>query len=164
VPENPLEQTETALVIANVKSVAEQPAMLSNLMFSNLVNNTNLGQQNTLANQQAMNQVGRSVVGKVVNAVLNLGPLEAMSSLQLLTGNSVAEEKLDLAAAGSDPRPPHPPHPHEPGRVLHWYNPGGSMRTAVRAGTTFYAYSSGTAVVIDPKTQETTTINFTEKP
>jgi hypothetical protein len=98
---NPLEQTETALVIANVKSVAEQPAMLCNLMFGNLVNNTNLGQQNALANQQASNEVGRSVTGKVVNTILNLGPLEAMSALQILTGQEVAEQKMDLEAANS---------------------------------------------------------------
>jgi len=98
---NPLSQTVTALAIANIKSVAEQPAMLCNLMFGNLVNNTNLSQQNAIANQQAMYEVGRAVTGKVVNTVLALGPMEARSALQILTGNAVAEEKMDLQAAAA---------------------------------------------------------------
>lgn len=96
---DPLALVERALVIANLKSVAEQPAMLSNLMFANLVANVNLTQQNAASNQQAANEVGRAVTGKVVNTVLNLGPLEAMSALQLLTGNSFAESLIDLKAA-----------------------------------------------------------------
>ena len=97
--DNPLKQTETALAIANVKSVAEQPAMLSNLMFANNVSNTNLAQANAVSNQQNMNEVGTSVVGKVVNSITNLGPLEAMSALQILTGNEVAEELIDIKSA-----------------------------------------------------------------
>ena len=96
---DPLEQTETAVAIANVKSVAEQPAMLSNMMFGNLISNINLTQQNAASNQQAMNEVGRAVTGKVVNTILNLGPLEAMSALQILTGQMVAEELIDIKGA-----------------------------------------------------------------
>ena len=98
---SPLAQTETAIAIANVKSVAEQPALLSNLAFSNLLANVNLSQQNAVSNQQSLNEVGVSVVGKVVQLLTSLGPLEAMSTSQLFTGNMVAEDIADLKAAVS---------------------------------------------------------------
>ena len=96
---SPLEEIETAVAIANVSSVAQQPAMLSNLMFANTIANVNLAQANAVSNQQNMNEVGASVVGKVVNSITNLGPLEAMSALQILTGNEVAEELIDIKSA-----------------------------------------------------------------
>ena len=71
------EDIRESIAIGNVKSVAEQPAMLSNLAFANLVNNINLSQQNALSNQQAMNQLALSVTGKIVNMLSSLGPLEA---------------------------------------------------------------------------------------
>lgn len=89
---------------ADAKSVAEQPAILSNLALANLIQNINQAQQNAVSNQQAMNQVSVAVVGKVVSLLTTLGPLEAMSAQQLLTGNAVAEEIADLkAAAGEAP-------------------------------------------------------------
>jgi hypothetical protein len=39
------------------------------------------------------------VVGKVVGMLTQLGPLEAMSAQQVLTGNSTAEELAELKAA-----------------------------------------------------------------
>jgi Killing trait len=89
-----------ALAAANLKAVAEQPAMLANLAFSNLVQNTNLAQQNAVAHQQAMNQITVAVVAKAVTLVANLGPMEVVSAEKVLTRNSVAEEISDLRAAG----------------------------------------------------------------
>ena len=88
-----------AVATGTLKSIAEQPAMLSNLAFSAVVTNTNLAMQNAVANQQAMNELGVAVVGKAVNLVTNLSPLESKSASELLTGNSVAEEIADLKAA-----------------------------------------------------------------
>ena len=87
------------IAIGNLKSISEQPAMLSNLAYSNTVVNTNLSMQNAVANQQAMNELGVAVTGKTINRLINLGPLEAISTTQVLTGNTVAEEILDLKAA-----------------------------------------------------------------
>ena len=98
-PPLPEEITES-IAIGNVKSVAEQSSMLSNLAFSNLIANVNLSQQNAVANQQAVNQLGVTVLGKTVNLVANLGPLEAVSANQVLTGNAVAEELIDIIGAG----------------------------------------------------------------
>ncbi len=89
-------ETETVAAIASIKSIAEQPAMLSNLAYANTVANTNLSQQNAVANQQAMNQLGISIVGKTVNNVANLGPLEARSAVDVLTDNSLADEIASL--------------------------------------------------------------------
>lgn len=88
-----------AVAIGNLKSIAEQPAMLSNLHFSNVVANTNLSAQNAVANQQAMNELGVAVTAKAVNTVSNLGPLEARSAVDILTNDEVAQAIADLKAS-----------------------------------------------------------------
>ncbi|HEX5708371.1 MAG TPA: hypothetical protein VFX96_13795 [Pyrinomonadaceae bacterium] len=93
------EEVLQAISISNAKSVAEQPAMLANLMFGNSASNSNLSQQNAVSNQQSMNELNVVVTGKAVNLVANLSPMEAVSTTQLFTGNSVAEEIADLQAS-----------------------------------------------------------------
>ena len=85
-----------SIAIGNVKSVAEQSSMLSNLAYANLISNVNLSQQNAVSNQQAMNQLGLTVTGKVVNLVANLSPMEAVAVVKLDTGNDVAEQLADI--------------------------------------------------------------------
>ncbi|MDB9516058.1 RebB family R body protein [Roseofilum reptotaenium CS-1145] len=87
-----------SIAIANAKSVAEQPALLANLAFANVVANTNLSQQNALSNQQAMNQLAMTVTAKAVNKVSDLTPLEALAVNKLYTGNDVAQQLADLRA------------------------------------------------------------------
>ncbi|MBD2502134.1 RebB family R body protein [Anabaena azotica] len=89
-----------SIAIANAKSVAEQPAMLSNLAFANLVTNTNLAQQNALANQQAMYQMSVTVTAKAVNKISDLSPVEALAITKLDTSNDVAQQIADLKVAG----------------------------------------------------------------
>ena len=88
-----------SIAIGNVKSVAEQPSMLSNLAYANLINNVNLSQQNAVSNQQAMNQLGLTVTGKVVNLVANLSPLEAVAVVKMDTGNDIAQQLADLQSS-----------------------------------------------------------------
>jgi hypothetical protein len=88
-----------SIAIGNVKSVAEQPSMLSNLAYANLIANVNLAGQNAVSNQQAMNQLALTVTGKVVNLVANLSPMEAVAVVKLDTGNDIAEQISDLKAA-----------------------------------------------------------------
>jgi hypothetical protein len=88
-----------SIAIGNVKSVAEQPSMLSNLAYANLIANVNLAGQNAVSNQQAMNQLGVTVAGKTVNFVANLSPMEATAAVKLDTGNDIAEQISDLKAA-----------------------------------------------------------------
>jgi hypothetical protein len=94
----PGEITE-GVAIANVKSVAEQPATLANIFLGNLIQNTNQAQENAVSFQQTQNSVQATVLGKVVQMLTTLGPLESMSAQQILTGNSVAEELGALKAA-----------------------------------------------------------------
>lgn len=94
-----LSETATVIGITNLKSVGEQPAMLSNLAYSNTIANTNLSQQNAVANQQAMNELGISIVGKTVNKVSDLGPLEARSAVDVLTNDEVAQALMDIKGA-----------------------------------------------------------------
>lgn len=91
-------ETITVIGVTNLKSVGEQPAMLSNLAYSNVVQTTNLSHQNAVANQQAMNELGIAIVGKTVNKVSNLGPLEARSAVDILTNNELAQTIADLKA------------------------------------------------------------------
>ncbi len=87
------------VAIGNLKSIAEQPAMLSNLAYSNMVANTNLAQQNAVANQQALNELGVAVTGKTIQLLQNLGPLEAVSTTELFTGNMLAQMIAELKAS-----------------------------------------------------------------
>jgi hypothetical protein len=99
-PDPPLpEEVLQTIAISNAKSVSEQPAMLSNLAFGNNASNANLSQQNAVSNQQAMNELNVVVTGKAINLVANLSPTEALSTSQLFTGNTVAEEIADLKAS-----------------------------------------------------------------
>jgi hypothetical protein len=83
----------------NLKSIAEQPAMLSKLVYSNTVANANLAAQNAVANQQAMNELGVAVTGKLVTLVQNLEPLESKSATEIFTADVVAQQIVDLKAA-----------------------------------------------------------------
>lgn len=86
----------SAVAIGNLKSIAEQPGMLSNLAYSNLVMNTNLSQQNAVAHQQQLNELGIAIVAKGTNTVSNLGPLEARSAVDVLSNNELAQTIADM--------------------------------------------------------------------
>ena len=100
-----------SIAIGNVKSVAEQPSMLSNLAYANLISNVNLSQQNAVSNQQAMNQLGLTVTGKVVNLVANLSPMEAVAVVRMDTGNDAAQQLADLKGIVSSFATPSAPAP-----------------------------------------------------
>jgi len=87
-----------SVAIANMKSVAEQPAMLSSLSFANLATNDNLSQQNAVSFQQAMNQLTVTVTAKGVNRVSNLGTLEGISITKVMTSNDTARLIPELRA------------------------------------------------------------------
>lgn len=60
-----------SVAISNIKSVAEQPAMLSNLAYSNLVSNANIAQQNAVSNQQQMNELSVAIISLIVKSFAN---------------------------------------------------------------------------------------------
>jgi Killing trait len=88
-----------SIAVGGVESVGQQPAMLSNLAYANLISNVNLSQQNAVSNQQAMNQLGVTVTGKAVNLVANLSPMEAVAVVKLDTGDDFAQQLADLKGA-----------------------------------------------------------------
>lgn len=85
-----------SVAIGNLKAIAEQPAMISNLTYGNTVANNNLSQQNAVANQQAMNELGVAITGRTAARIGNLGPLEARSAVDVLTNNELAQTLADL--------------------------------------------------------------------
>jgi Killing trait len=84
-----------AAAIANVKAIGEQPAMLSNLAYSNVVATTNLSQQNAVANQQAMNELGIAIVGKTVDVV---SKIEARAAVEGTDSRELADQIAELRA------------------------------------------------------------------
>jgi len=88
-----------SVAISSLKSVAEQAAMLSNLAFANLINNTSLSQQNAVSNQQSMNQLNLTLTGKAINRISNLSPTEANATTKIITGNDLASQLAELVAA-----------------------------------------------------------------
>ncbi|HBB88618.1 MAG TPA: R body protein [Blastocatellia bacterium] len=85
-----------SVAIGNLKSVAEQSSLLSNLTYADLLINDNLSQQNAVSNQQGMNQLGITVAGKVDKLVASLNPLEATALAKLDTGNDISEQLADI--------------------------------------------------------------------
>lgn len=105
---------ETATVIneTSLTATGSQPSMLSNQAYSNTVQTSNLSSQNAISNQQTMSRLRIVNVGKAVNNVSNLNPLEARSSVDVLTNNELAQTIMDLKASvdafsggGSGPYP-----------------------------------------------------------
>ncbi|HEX8175067.1 MAG TPA: hypothetical protein VF543_08110 [Pyrinomonadaceae bacterium] len=103
-----------SIALGGFSSITGQPSSLANLSYSNAINNNNSSQQNTVANQQAMNQVAQSVLGSTVNLVADINPMEAVAVVKMDTGNDVAQQLMDLKAAvsGTSVKPrPKPPLP-----------------------------------------------------
>ncbi|HKT10793.1 MAG TPA: R body protein [Terriglobia bacterium] len=86
------------VAIGNLKSIAEQPAMLSNLAYSNTVLNNNLANQNAVSNQHSLNELGVVVTAKSARLIEGLLPLEAKASSEFLTSSALAEQIADLKA------------------------------------------------------------------
>lgn len=106
-----LAQTNNVLEITSLNANAGHPARLSNLGYSNVVTNTNTGSQNAVANQQAHSQLALSILGSTTGRVQALTPLEARSSVDVLTNDEVAQSLADLGAvlaAFGAPRRPRP--------------------------------------------------------
>lgn len=117
-----------AIALGGFCAISGQPSSLSNLAYSNAIGNNNLTQQNTLANQQAMNQIGQAVLGNVLNLVTDVSPMEAVAVIKLDTGNDMAQQLMDLQSAvntggGTQPSPPRPHRPPAPPQVRQ--NPSG---------------------------------------
>lgn len=115
-----LGETVSVIDSTSLQAIGSEASMLSNQAYSNSVQTNSNSVQNALANQQAMDKVRLSILGKAVNSVSNLGPLPARSAVDLLTGDELAQAigdiKAVLAAFG---RPPVGPlFPVTPSKLL----------------------------------------------
>lgn len=90
------EEVVSAVATGNLKAISEQPAMLSNLAFANIVASNNLGQQNAVSNQRSVGELGLSTLASSTNAVSNLDPMEARSAVDVLSNNELAQTIADL--------------------------------------------------------------------
>src|SRR5918912_1046435 len=88
-----------SIALGSFSSITGQPSSLANLSYSNAISNNNSSQQNTVANQQAMNQVAQAVLGSTVSLLAEVTPMEAVATVKIDTGNDVAEQLMDLKAA-----------------------------------------------------------------
>lgn len=92
------EEIVSSIAIANLKTVAEQPALLSNIALSNQIFNQNMSQQNSLAEQNAMG-IARLAAVKSMTEFNPMDPSQARSEQHALTGDSVASQMQALLAA-----------------------------------------------------------------
>src|SRR5699024_7964033 len=95
----PDEQVVDSVAINNLKAISEQPALISNLAYSNAVSSNNLGQQNAVSNQQAGNELAVSLVAKATKTVSDPGPLEARSAVNVLSNNELAQTIAGLKSS-----------------------------------------------------------------
>ncbi|HEY8880575.1 MAG TPA: hypothetical protein VIN03_23595 [Roseateles sp.] len=108
------DEVVSAVAIGNLKAISEQPAMLSNLAFANIVASNNLGQQNAVSNQRSVGELGLSTLANGTNTVSNLDPLEARSAVDVLSNDelaqTIADLKSTLAAFAGPPQAVPGPH------------------------------------------------------
>ena len=93
------------------------PAALLNLELSNAVANNSMAAQNAVTNQRAISQVGLTAVGKAVQMVSTLTPMQSRTAQEILTGNVVAEQTASESAVTPIPIPPPIPPIIPPGTV-----------------------------------------------
>lgn len=105
----PIPRITGVLSLTSLETGATGASRFANLGYANVTSNVNASAQNAVSNQQAHSQLNRSVVGMSVNQVSNLGPMEARSSVDVLTDNELAQTLADLRAVldgfGSGGRP-----------------------------------------------------------
>ncbi|MEM7251280.1 MAG: hypothetical protein AAF493_07655 [Pseudomonadota bacterium] len=80
------------------QSTSQAAGALSNIAFSNVMQNNGRSQQNAVSNQQALSQTGVAVTGASARSVNRLGPLEARSAVDVLTNNELAQTIDDLSS------------------------------------------------------------------
>ena len=91
-----IENTANVIASTSLTSNGQQPAMLSNLGFADIIQSRNLSFENATAHQQSLSQVGIGVVGKTVSRVSNLSPRAARSAVDILTASELATQLAAL--------------------------------------------------------------------
>lgn len=63
-------QITDAITQANLKVLADAPAMAMGMTYQSVAQAAGIGTQNAAANQQAANQVGQAIVARCVDSLL----------------------------------------------------------------------------------------------
>lgn len=87
--------------VEDLLAIAQQGALVSNLAFANQVRNTDLAGQTQLVRQQGMSQLRLSILARAAGRVQTLSALEARASVDVFSGNELAQTLADLRAATS---------------------------------------------------------------
>jgi hypothetical protein len=88
-----------AVAIGKLKSISEQPAMLSNLAFFQHDYQYKSFCPEFSCQSTGNQRTWRFHPGRIVNVVANLGPLESKSAQEILTGSTMGELISNLKAA-----------------------------------------------------------------
>lgn len=72
----------------NLKNVAEAPAFYSGLAMGDAV-----------AHQRGINTIREAAIGSIVDRIIHADPSEAISTLKMMTGDSVAQQMQALLSA-----------------------------------------------------------------
>ncbi|MBN2069313.1 MAG: hypothetical protein JW739_06725 [Opitutales bacterium] len=94
-----LGETTSVINTSSLMTIAGNPAEASDLSLNNAISQRNLSQQNAVSNQQRVQSLGLSVLGKTVRKVSAPTVLEARSSMDVISGNEMAETLASLKAA-----------------------------------------------------------------
>ena len=90
-------QVTDAVTQTNVKVVGEAPAEAMATVYQTMAHSISLSMQNAVAQQQQMNAISTATTAQAVNALMATPPAAAARSAdELLTGNAVAQQLLDL--------------------------------------------------------------------
>ena len=98
-PEVVSPQVVDALTIDNVKTVAATLAAANANLAQMAANAAGLSIQNSVTQQQQMNQIGNALTTQAVNLLLHMDPAEAVAISKALTGNDVAQVLANVLAA-----------------------------------------------------------------
>ncbi|HSF42183.1 MAG TPA: RebB family R body protein [Thermoanaerobaculia bacterium] len=93
-------QITDAITQANVKILAEAPAQALGTVYQVMAQATGIGMQNAATAQQQMTTLGAAATTQGVNLLYTMDPAaDAVSTQQILSGNSLAQELISLNAA-----------------------------------------------------------------
>lgn len=105
-----------SIAVSNAKSIGEQPAILANLALANQIANTNLAQQNAIANQQALFQLQLATISKCVEVISSIDPKSANAVTQLKTYKELMSLILNQSPNTTETAGKPPPQKRKPRR------------------------------------------------
>jgi Killing trait len=112
-------QVTDAVTQSNVKILGESPGMALGTVYQVMAQAVGLGMQNATSLQQSLTTLSTAATNQGINLLYTMDPaVDAVSTQDILTGNSLAQEIAELRAViaslqqpSGTPVPPAPPSP-----------------------------------------------------